>query len=375
MSVYKRFRKDGKSFTWWSRFRLKGRRYERRLPAARTRAQAIEDERKLIRSIEEGTDKAKGSISLKEFVEQFYLKWTKENKRSWQDDIYRLNPILGALGKKELREISPFDIERYKRQRQKTPITFKNKKKEVTGTRERSPGAVNRELALLSAIFRVAIKSKQVTTNPCHEVENLKGEKTRIRYLLKQEEERLLPQLTGDREHLRDMVILTINTGIRVGEMLNLKVEDVDLVEGKLILRETKNGESREVPLNRTARTLVENLVRKARERNRIYLFTNPDTGKKFTSIHKGWKKSCSLAKISDLRFHDLRHTFATRAVKNGAMLAEVKEVLGHKSIQMTERYTHATVEGKRRAVEAVENDDTVTTRAEEAQQRKLANR
>ena len=136
----------------------------------------------------------------------------------------------------ELREISPFLIVSYKLARLKTPIVSKNSKK------YRSPGAVNREIALLSAIFRQAIRDKKAAENPCRDVEHLQGEKHRQRYLLPEEEARLLPILVGDRAHLKPMVVLAINTGLREMELLTLKPEQVDFNRGAILVTETKSG-------------------------------------------------------------------------------------------------------------------------------------
>ena len=114
----------------------------------------------------------------------------------------------------------------------------------------------------------------------------------------------------------------------------------------------------------------------KANSESRKYLFTNPDTGKKYVCILRSWTTACELAGISDFHFHDLRHTFGTRAIENGATLVEVKEVMGHKSIQTTEGYVHATEAGERRAVEAVlrKPRHITVTRTEEERRLKLVN-
>jgi len=354
MSVYKRKNKNG-SFTWWFTKTINGTRYRERIPTARTKAQAEEAERDYLKQIhDEAFGKLKGTITLKEFFDTTYLKWAKENKRSWGDDVYRIRALMQVFGNKRLCDITPFAIESYKRKRLKTPIVYKTKSGEVTSSKERSPGVVNRELTLLSAIFRVAIRRKQAATNPCHEVEMLKGEKNRKRYMTYEEEERLMAVLIGDRAHLYDMVKLATYSGIRQGELFKLTVNDIDTVKLEMILRETKNGEPRNVPLNSITEEIILRLLQKAKAENNKYLFTNPETGKKYVSLLRSWATACRLAQIDDLHFHDLRHTFGTRAIENGATLPEVKEVMGHKSITTTEGYVHATEKGKKRAVEAV---------------------
>jgi integrase len=108
-----------------------------------------------------------------------------------------------------------------------------------------------------------------------------------------------------------------------------------------------------EVPLNDTARELLRELVQ-AERKGSEFVFTNPKTRTKYTTIKTAWLSACRDADLSDLRFHDLRHTFGTRAADAGVPLPAIRDVMGHKSIQTTERYAHATDEGKRRAVEAI---------------------
>lgn len=103
-----------------------------------------------------------------------------------------------------------------------------------------------------------------------------------------------------------------------------------------------------------TSRELLSELVARAKQNRYAYLFTNPKTQKPYTTIKTAWLTACRQAGITDLRFHDLRHTFGTRAADAGVPLPAIRDVMGHKSIARTEPYAHATDEGKRRAVEAV---------------------
>lgn len=159
--------------------------------------------------------------------------------------------------------------------------------------------------------------------------------------------------LVGERSHLHAMATLAINTRLRANELFSLKVSDVDFHRDVLYIKHTKTDEDREVPLNDTARELLRELIPTYRKGGE-FLFTNPKTCTKYTTIKTAWRSACRDANISDLRFHDLRHTFGTRAADAGVPLPAIRDVMGHKSIQITERYAHATDEGKRRAVEAI---------------------
>jgi len=139
-----------------------------------------------------------------------------------------------------------------------------------------------------------------------------------------------------------------------------------------LYIKHTKTDEDREVPLNDTARELLRELMQADRMGGE-FLFTNPKTGTRYTTIKTAWRTACRNAGLSNLRFHDLRHTFGTRAADAGVPLPAIRDVMGHRSIQTTERYAHATDEGKRRAVEAIgRQTQKIVTKLS---QRKAANR
>ncbi|MCI0487534.1 MAG: site-specific integrase, partial [Blastocatellia bacterium] len=215
----------------------------------------------------------------------------------------------------------------------------------------RAPASVDREIQLLSRIFSLAIERGEVETNPCKGVKMLNAGNVITRYLTPEEEERLLPVLTGRRSHLLDITIIDLHTGMRRTEILTLHKNQIDFIRGSIEVIGTKNGKSRSVPIHPTLRPILQRLVEKAGPNG--YLFENPKTGEPIRDIKTAWAYALRDAKIEGLRFHDLRHTFGTRAIDGGAPLSAVKEVMGHMDIHTTMRYVHATDEGKRRAVEA----------------------
>jgi len=264
-------------------------------------------------------------------------------------DIYRLKAVLDFFGKKRMCEISAFDIERFKIKRRDTPVVSKTK------TKKRTAAAVNRELRLLSKIFKLAVTNRKLAESPCRHVEILKGEQARTRYLLPDEEDRLMAVLAEGKAYLQSVVILNINTGMRISELLGLRAEDVDFHRDVIYVKETKTDEDREVPMNNTVRELMKKLVDQSNKRGCEYIFTNPKTGTRYRDIKMAWHNACRKAGIDNLRIHDLRHTFGTRAADAGVPLVAIGKVMGHASIQTTMRYAHATDEGKRRAVQALE--------------------
>jgi len=248
-----------------------------------------------------------------------------------------------------------FAIEKFKAERKNAPVIRLRKDGQIASSRPASVAAVNRELCLLSRILSLAVQKKQLSENPARQVKLLEGEKKRRRYLLHEEQEELASVLTGSLEYLRHIVDLYISTGTRANELLSVTVHDVDLRRNVVHIYGAKGDEYREVPFNKTSRRIFNELVSQADAKGWSYLFTNPETGRPYRYIRKGWLKACELAGIEGLWIHDLRHTFGTRAGDAGVPLSAIRDVMGHKSTKTTERYIHATDEGRRRAVEAAE--------------------
>lgn len=330
---------------WWFDVWVRGERHRSPIPEARTKYQAKESERKIRDQIFEGTyGTVQSRKTLKEFANETFLPWSKANKRSWRDDQYRLKPIIAHFGSKKMSDITPFAIERYKIERSKGLTS------QMT-TRSRT--TVNRELQLLSRIFTLAIASREVSSNPVSKEKLFKGEVRRTRYLLPDEEEKLMAQLTGERAHLRLIVLIALHTGMRRGEIFRLKKSDVDFYRGEIRIILTKNDEARAVPMNETLRFELAGHIGGLESE---YLFANPKTGKPRGDIKNAFTTACKNAEIEGLRFHDLRHTAATRMAEAGIDPFTIAAILGHKSIAMTASYSHATQQAKRRAVAALES-------------------
>lgn len=329
--------------TWWYDFCIRGERYRKAVPEARTKWQAEQAEAKARAAVFEGRYGGDPSnVTIKEFVEKVFLPWAKDNKRSWKNDEARAKPILAYFRNKKMREIIRFNVEQYRKARRASSNGR-------GGTR--APASVDREIQLLSRIFSLGIERGEVRTNPCSGVKLLNRGNTVTRYLTPDEEERLLHVLTGRRRHLLDIIIIDLHTGMRRTEILTLHTGQIDFIRGSIEVIETKNGKPRSVPMHSALRPILQRLVEKAGPKG--FLFENPRTGKPIRDVKTAWRLALLDANIEGLRFHDLRHTFGTRAVDGGAPLSAVKEVMGHMDIRTTMRYVHATDEGKRRAVEA----------------------
>lgn len=136
------------------------------------------------------------------------------------------------------------------------------------------------------------------------------------------------------------------------GEVLKLMWKNVDFEKREIIIVETKDDEDRVVPMNPLLFNLL--LTLKSQDGRNEYVFTNPSTGRHYVEIKRAFVSSCRKAGIEDFHFHDLRHTFASKLVRNGVDLNTVKELLGHSSIITTQRYLHSQAEQKRTAVNSL---------------------
>ena len=196
-------------------------------------------------------------------------------------------------------------------------------------------------------MFNLAMDWNIAEENPVQKVK-LFSEKDAMkeRNLTDTEEAELLTQSP---DYLKPILVVALNTGMRRGEILSLKWKQVDLNKGYLRVEQTKSGRNRIVPIN----GYLHQELLKVKDLNgkSEYVFPNPKTGKPFTEVKKSFKSACKRAGIHDLRFHDLRHTFATRLIESGVDLITVRDLLGHFSVRVTQRYTHSSQNQKKEAV------------------------
>jgi integrase len=187
-------------------------------------------------------------------------------------------------------------------------------------------------------------------------VKLLEENNRRLRYLSKEECQALIDAC--DR-HLRPIVVIALNTGMRKSEVLLLKWDNVDLKHGFLLLEMTKNGERREIPINESVR---EELLSLTRRLDVPHVFYDRLTGKPYDDVKRSFKSACRRAGIKDFRFHDLRHTFASHLVMARIDLTTVRELLGHKTLTMTLRYAHLAPTHKVKALDVL--DKTLSDRS-----------
>lgn len=213
----------------------------------------------------------------------------------------------------------------------------------------RAPATVNRYKALLSLTYRLGMANRKVTTNPARLIRQRTENNARIRWLRSDEENRLRTTL-GEKYPLRLVELdIALNTGMRQGEQYSLVWDNVDFDLRILTVPRSKHGEKRHIPLNDSA--LAAFLTAQQNSKPGRAVFWNR-YGERLRTPRQWFEESIKAAKISNFRWHDLRHTFASRLVMAGVDLRTVQQLMGHKTISMTLRYAHLAPEHQLGAVQ-----------------------
>jgi integrase len=256
---------------------------------------------------------------------------------------YLLAMVQEHFGERRLSEITYLDLETYRNRRKATP---------AKGGKPRTDASVNREMALVSHMIGKAVEWGMLETSPFKKGKRLmfKENNHRLRFLTDSEIEALFKacdDLKTYTPHLRPIVETALFSGMRRGELLSLKWEQIR--NGFIYLTETKGGKARQIPINdRLAEVFRE--VRRGDHLKSPYVFCDLK-GRRFYAVKRSFASACRRAGIEDFRFHDLRHTFASRLVMRGASLKAVQELLGHADMKMTMRYAHLSQEHLRDSV------------------------
>jgi integrase len=205
---------------------------------------------------------------------------------------------------------------------------------------------INREIALLSSVFTTAIAWKHTISNPVRGVARFEEPDPVERPLTSDEEIRLLD---AARKHLKPILVLLINTGLRRNELLSLQWKNVHFATSQLLIPKTncKRKQMRMVPLNSVALETLQALPR-----NHEYVFYNKKTGTYMRDIKTAFHAACERAGIKGLRLHDLRHTFATRLRDKSESLTTIMKLMGHSKYETTLRYAHVLEKSLHEAVE-----------------------
>lgn len=298
-------------------------------------------------------------LTLGSFIRDHYAGWAKTNQKAGQATVDAIEAVFGKLFDRELASLSPFDFERVKSARLKAGI---------------KPATVNRDLARIRGALSRAVDWGMLEVHPMRTVKQAKGaDDSRVRYLTADEEQRLREALQarenerrasrerhnawhaargseghpvwpagGFTDYLTPMVLAALNTGVRRGELLGLEWANVSLPAKLLTITvgNAKSRKARHIPLNSEALDVLTRWKAQA-AKDASLVFPSPKTGGRMDNINSSWEELCANAGLADFRFHDLRHSFASKLVMAGVDLNVVRELLGHGDLRMTLRYAH----------------------------------
>ena len=380
MAVYKR------GNNWYIDFTFHGQRIREMIGPSRKGAEKVIAKRKAEIAENKFLDKRKEPDPVKfyDFAKE-YLQWSNANKKptSYRRDLSLMRQLNKEFETKAIQEITTWQIEKYKAKRKEeinrpgaVMGSFKRERKDgsqeeiwyvdyrgpqgdkvrkIIGPSKKDaeayfakskattqPATVNRELALLKHMYSKAIEWGKYEENPAKKVKLLKGEVKRVRFLMPDDVQKLLSNCA---DHLKPIVTVAVHTGMRKGELLSLNWDQVNFEQGIISLLDTKNHERRDISMNETVKATLTGMERKG-----SYVFSAEDGGS-FGDVRRSFETALRRSGIQDFRFHDLRHTFASNLVMESVDIMTVKELMGHKDLTMTLRYTHLAPNHKTKAV------------------------
>ena len=295
----------------------------------------------------------RSGTTLAEYITDIYEDHALARLKNGAKSVARVKAIWKPLLQKRLTDITDSDVDKLRNKRILAGV---------------SPATVNRDIAALSGVFSHWVENNPGSKHPLANLEALDvAEDETVRYLAPDEAQRLrkaladrdsaaadarnhanewriergyelMPEIEGYCDHITPMVLLSLNTGLRQGEMFSLAWECVDLQRRTItvLASHSKGNRTRVVPLNAEALAILTTVKP---EGAKGLVFKSPVTGGRFNNVKKAWAEVTKAAKLPDLRWHDLRHDFASQLVMRGVPLFTVQKLLGHANPRMTQRY------------------------------------
>ena len=262
-----------------------------------------------------------------DFIADQYMPYIKSYKRSWDTDVSLLkNHLLPRFGKRYMDEITRQDIVKMHADRK------------ASGA---AAGSANRLLIMMRYIFNLTLKWEVpgIKSNPCKGIPLMEENNKMERYLSVDEAQKLYEAVCkSENTMLKYIVPMLILTGARKREVLGARWEDFDLGRRAWRIPISKSGKARHVPLSDGALALLATMPR---DTDCKWAFANPETSKPYVSIFYAWNTARKSVGLSDVRMHDLRHSFASLLINSGRTLYEVQHILGHTQVKTTQRYAH----------------------------------
>ena len=298
--------------------------------------------------------------TLRQFIEGDYAAWVKTHNVSGVDGLKNIRRHFSDLLDMSLNEIKAQDLEKWRTKKLESNTMKKN--------------TINRTITPLRSALNKAVEWEVIEQHGLNDLKSMKYDDARLRYLSKEERQRLFAGLEAreallkkqrrsanewrqdrgyhlypDRpdeafvDHLMPMIIVSLNTGTRQGELLALKRSHINLEQGTLFVEKSKNYLARHIPLNKKASNALRIWLAQTKKLNSEYLFPSPhNSSKPISTINSAWRTLIrAKAKIDNFRWHDLRHDFASNLVMKGVSLYAVQKLMGHKRIDQTMKYAH----------------------------------
>ena len=308
--------------------------------------------------------------SLREFIDDTYMPWFKTHHKGYEKTLHTLDNNFDTIMAQRIDAITGRDLDQIRT----TWMQAGNK-----------PSTVNRKMGSISGVFSRAVEWEYVTAHPMAKVKQLKVDSMGVvRYLDEDESKRLRAALDARQEemrseresankwradrsqaqkqsllglhytdHIKPMVLVSLNSGMRRGELFDLKWSSVNFITKTITVAgdTTKTSETRHIPMNKEVVTVLEEW--KKQSGTALYVFPNQEGGR-FEDVKSAWLKLLQRAEVIGFRWHDMRHDFASRLVMAGVPLNTVRDLLGHGDIKMTLRYAHLAPGTKAAAVELI---------------------
>lgn len=336
MALYKR------GEVWWMRFMYQGRQV-RRSTEVTDKKLAERIYHKLLGDIAEGKWFARepgADKTVRELLERYLQEHSARNKApsTYRSDQCVVAHLIKAFGDLTLPELRPALLAEHKGRRR------------AAGA---SPKTINGELTLLGHAFQLAIKEWEwVRDNPVRRVSKERVYNLRERWLTLDEEQRLLAAAPI---WLREILLFAIHTGLRQSEILNLQWPQVDLFRRTITLLEQKNGSVDTLPMNGHAMEVLKARAKVRSLKTGFVFFNGAGNRMDARDLLRAFYPTMRKAGIERFRFHDLRHTFATRLVQAGVDLYAVQKLGRWKTMSMVMRYAHHYSESLRAGVEVLD--------------------
>ena len=273
--------------------------------------------------------------SFEVFAYEYLETHAKPNKRSWFRDQQIIDlHLVPFFGKRFLSEITAEDVEKFKAAR----------------AQKARKSNVNRELACLKTILAKAVEWDRLRSNPAKKVKLFRVDNRKLVFLDRDECHRLVEACP---RFLKPIVQVGILTGLRRTRLLRLKWEDVDFKLGVIYVRNAKGGKSRELPMGPTLKQVLKSVPHHIASG---YVFASPSNGEPWGDLKASFQAAVTKARIEKrVTFHTMRHTFASHLVMAGVDLYTVSKLLGHASIEMTQRYAHLSPDHEKMAMGRLE--------------------